>query len=284
MKVKAYAKVNLCLDVIRRKENGYHDLEMIMVPIDFYDVIDIEVSKEMKLESSAGFLPVDSRNTMVKAIELLREAYQFKENFCIYLTKHIPTQAGLAGGSTDAASVIVAVNNLLKLNMSQEEMMAIGKKVGSDVPFFIIHEAAVVKGEGEIIEPFTINTDFYLLLVKPRKGVSTKLAFEGLDFNKALHPNVKQMKDDLIQNNYQNFIQGLVNTLEEPSIRLVPEIKKIKDDLIKFGMDGCLMSGSGSTVFAVTRSKATMQKANDVLRKKGHFVRMTRILKEKKNT
>ena len=275
MKQRAYAKINLCLDVVRRREDGYHELEMIMAPVNLYDTLNFEFSDELRLQSNVPYLPLDRRNTIVKAIELLREEYGFKENFEITLQKHIPTQAGMAGGSTDGAAAIRALNKMLQLGMDNEKMVEIAKKVGADVPFCLRSRPAFVTGIGENLEHFRVHTPFYLLLVKPYKGVSTKVAFETLDFSCAEHPDCRRMREALIGNDYDGVLQSLGNTLEQSAFKLVPQIATIKQELLALGFDGALMSGSGSTVFALTRDPELLEKGAAAMRKKAAFIRKT---------
>lgn len=280
MKDRAYAKVNLVLEVVNRLENGYHELNMIMAPLNFYDVVDIEFASVTTIESNAVYLPVDQRNTVIKAIELLRAKYQFQQQFNIKITKHIPTQAGLAGGSSDAASTIRILNKLLRLNMSLQDMLDIGKQVGADVPFCILNQPAVVRGIGEVLQPFELECDFWLVLVKPRKGVSTKLAFEALEGKDMVGGHVNEMKKALQSDDYPSVIANLFNTLEKPSIAMVPEIADIKDKLLAMGFDGALMSGSGSTVFGITRQEALANQASATLKQYDYFTRKVQLLKK----
>ena len=277
MKQRAYAKINLFLDVVCRREDGYHELEMIMAPVNLYDTLNFEFSDELRLQSNVPYLPLDRRNTIVKAIELLREEYGFKENFEITLQKHIPTQAGMAGGSTDGAAAIRALNKMLRLGMDNEKMVEIAKKVGADVPFCLRSRPAFVTGIGENLEHFRVHTPFYLLLVKPYKGVSTKVAFETLDFSCAEHPDCRRMREALIGNDYDGVLQSLGNTLEQSAFKLVPQIATIKQELLALGFDGALMSGSGSTVFALTRDPELLEKGAAAMRKKAAFIRKTEL-------
>ena len=277
MKQRAYAKINLCLDVVRRREDGYHELEMIMAPVNLYDTLNFEFSDELRLQSNVPYLPLDRRNTIVKAIELLREEYGFKENIEITLQKHIPTQAGMAGGSTDGAAAIRALNKMLQLGMDNDKMVEIAKKVGADVPFCLRSRPAFVTGIGENLEHFRVHTPFYLLLVKPYKGVSTKVAFETLDFSCAEHPDCRRMREALIGNDYDGVLQSLGNTLEQSAFKLVPQIATIKQELLALGFDGALMSGSGSTVFALTRDLELLEKGAAAMRKKAAFIRKTEL-------
>lgn len=277
MKERAYAKINLCLDVVKKRGDGYHELNMIMVPIDFYDVLEMNISTTMTMNTNVGFLPMDDKNTIIKAIEVMRKEYGFSENFAIHLTKHIPTQAGLAGGSADGAATMRMVKRLLKLEISDEKMVAMAKKVGADVPFCVQNRPAFVSGIGENLDFFDFTSDFYIFLVKPYKGVSTKMAFEQLDFTQCSHPDAKAMKKALINQDYRNTLNELGNSLEQSAFNLVPQIAQIKEELIQFGFDGALMSGSGSTVFALSKDESLVNRACIAFRKNGCFIRKTRI-------
>lgn len=253
---------------------------MVMLPITFYDVVNITFAKETKFISNVSYISKKTEgNTVLKAIELLREKYHFTENFEVEVKKHIPTRAGLGGGSADAASTIRIINRMLNLNMSIEEMLLIAKKVGADVPFCIENKPALVKGIGDKIEKFDVNCDFWLLLVKPRVGVSTKKSFAKLDLSLCEHPNCELVKDNLVKDNYEELCSNVGNSLEQPSFLIVPKIKEIKDELINAGCDVSLMSGSGSTVFGLSKSEVVINRANDILKNKGYFVRKVKILK-----
>ena len=281
MKIRAYAKVNLALDVVRKREDGYHDLEMIMAPITLHDLIYINVIDEgIEIESNSKIVPTDQRNIMYKVAKLMQERYGLKKGVKIFVYKHIPTQAGLAGGSADGAAVIKAMNKLFHLNLSYEEMAALGKEIGADIPFCIYEKTAFVEGVGEklhfIEEPF----EAYLLLVKPKKGVSTKKAFTTLDLSKVIHQDCRAMKKGIEEKDYQTVIDNLQNTLELPSIKMVPQIKEIKKEMKELGFDGALMSGSGSCVFGITRDQEILNKGYEFFRKRYFFVKKSKTYEE----
>lgn len=279
MKVKAYAKVNLALDVVRKREDGYHDLEMIMVPVSLHDLIYIDVIPEgIEIDSNSKTMPRDQKNIMYKVAKLLQERFNLKKGVKIFIYKHIPTQAGLAGGSADGAAVIKAMNILFHLNLSYEQMAELGKEVGADVPFCIYEQTAFVSGIGEKLQFTTKKFEAKLLLVKPRKGVSTKRAFKMLDLSKVQHRDCRLMYQGIEEGNYQQVIDNLQNTLEIPSIELIPEIQTIKDKLIELGFDGSLMSGSGSCVFGITRDEGVLKRGFDYFKQKYYFVRKIEIL------
>lgn len=279
MKERCYAKINLCLNVKRGRADGYHDLEMVMVPIEFYDMLEMTPARETTLSNNRTYLPVNEKNTVIKAIRVMQKRYGFDTEFACTLQKHIPTRAGLAGGSADAAAAIRMMNTMLKLNMSQQEMIDVGKEVGSDVPFCVVSKPSYVTGTGEFLEPFEVKTDFELLLVKPKRGVSTKEAFALCDHTEPVHPDCSKMITALTSNDYEGVISSLGNSLEDAALQLVPEIAQVKKALTVLGFDGVLMSGSGSTVFGITRDRDLVMKASDLLKEKNLFVRRTRIRK-----
>ena len=277
MKERAYAKINLCLDVVGKREDGYHDLKMIMVPINFYDVLEMEFAPETTLELNRDYLPINDKNTIIKAIHIMQEKYNITDEFRCRLEKHIPTRAGLAGGSADAAAAIRMINRMCNLHLTKDEMIAVGKEVGADVPFCILNRPAFVEGIGEKITTFSCSPDFYLLLIKPRKGVSTAEAFHIVDEQEGIHPDCKAMQEALEYNDYDDIISSLGNSMENAAMTLVPEIRKAKQDLLDLGFDGVLMSGSGSTVFGITKDVELLDRSIDILKKKKYFVRKTTV-------
>ena len=282
MKVKAYAKINLALDVVRKREDGYHELEMVMAPITLHDLIYINtIESGIIIETNSKVMPTDKRNIMYKVVALMKERYGIKKGVKIYVYKHIPTQAGLAGGSADGAAVIKAMNKLFYLNLTEEQMATLGKEVGADIPFCVYQKMALVRGIGEKLEFIDHPFECKVLLVKPKKGVSTKKSFNSLDLNKAIHQDCKLMVKVIYEDDYQTVIDNLQNTLEEPSIKMVPEINDIKQAMLEIGFDGALMSGSGSCVFGLTRDDKILEKGFKYFKGKYYFVRKTEILNER---
>jgi 4-diphosphocytidyl-2-C-methyl-D-erythritol kinase len=278
MKERAYAKINLCLDIAGVRENGYHDLKMIMVPLNFYDVLEMQPASETTLSVNRSYLPVNEKNTIISAVQVMQEMYGFSQGFACSLSKHIPTRAGLAGGSADAAAAIRMIDRMMHLNMSRDELIAAANKVGSDVPFCVFNQPSYVEGTGDVLYPFEVNTPMEILLVKPRRGVSTKEAFALADSREVVHPDCQAMRTALMNNDYAGVCASLGNSLEAASLELVSEIRNIKDDLKARGFDGVLMSGSGSTVFGLTRNHALVENTMKELRARRYFVRHTNIL------
>ena len=282
MKVKAYAKINLALDVVRKREDGYHELEMVMAPITLHDLIYINtIESGIIIETNSKVMPTDKRNIMYKVVALIKERYGIKKGVKIYVYKHIPTQAGLAGGSADGAAVIKAMNKLFYLNLTEEQMATLGKEVGADIPFCVYQKMALVSGIGEKLEFIDHLFACKVLLVNPKKGVSTKKSFNSLDLNKAIHQDCRLMVKGIYEDDYQTVIDNLQNTLEEPSIKMVPEINDIKQAMLEIGFDGALMSGSGSCVFGLTRDDKILEKGFKYFKGKYYFVRKTEILNER---
>jgi 4-diphosphocytidyl-2-C-methyl-D-erythritol kinase len=277
MKERAFAKINLCLDVVGRRDDGYHELKMVMVPITFYDILEMNFADETSLSLDRSYLPVNEKNTIIKAIRVMQERYGVEDEFACSLSKHIPTRAGLAGGSADAAAAIRMINRMCRLNLPPEELIAAGKLVGADVPFCIMNRPALVEGIGEKIMPFHCDPDFDILLVKPRKGVSTKEAFEIVDSQENDHPDCMALMNALIMNDYEGVVSNLGNSLEPAAVQLVSEIRVVKEKMTAMGFDGVLMSGSGSTVFGITKNTELLDASMEKLRDEKYFVRKTRI-------
>lgn len=277
IKKRALGKINLSLNIKSRREDGYHELESIMLPIEFYDELFIEYSDEDIYECMNKNFHFDEKNTIVKAVNLLREKYNIKEHFKISLNKHLPTQAGLAGGSTDGACTIHLINSLCNLNMSDEDIKEVCNKIGADVIFTYYSKPALVEGIGDKLSFFNIKDDYYVLLVKPRKGVSTKDAYENLNLNLCEHPDISSLKKALEEG---KDIDGLLgNSLEEPAFRLCEDIKMIKEELINLGAKNVLMSGSGSTVFTISKDYKELEYLTNIIKEKGYFYRFCRVIK-----
>lgn len=276
MRIEAHAKINLALDVVRRREDGYHDLEMVMSPIGLHDLLYIDTIPEgIEIISNHRFMPTDEKNIMYKVVKLMQERFHLTKGVKIHIYKHIPMQAGLAGGSADGAACIKAVDRLFHLHLSLEEMMALGKEVGADIPFCLNQCMAYVEGIGEKVEPIQTEMFCYVLLVKPKRGVSTKVSFSRLDIDHIEHARCQDMREYLLQNDYQGMISCLGNSLESISMDIVPDIRNIKEEMLACGLDGALMSGSGSCVFGLTKDKACLEKAYMRMKGKYAFVRTT---------
>lgn len=278
MEINAYAKINICLNVVGKRDDGYHELEMIMVPISLHDTITIEVSETDQYTCSMEDIAMDEHNTVVKAVELMRTTYSLQEHFHIHVEKRIPAQAGLAGGSADGAAVLRAIRELCHLDITIEELTQLGKQIGADVPFCVMQCCAVVKGIGEKITPFENQCEFDILLIKPKEGVPTGKAFSMLDFQACAHPNCDIVKDYLLHDKFCELATVVSNSLEYSAFQIVPHIKEIKEELLQRGFEIVLMSGSGSTVFALTKNSRLLNETIIDYQTRDYFTCKTHIV------
>ncbi|PWA12152.1 4-(cytidine 5'-diphospho)-2-C-methyl-D-erythritol kinase [Pueribacillus theae] len=255
LSVKAPAKINLALDVLYKREDNYHEVKMVMTTIDLADRIEImELSEDViEIDSSDGFIPVDKRNLAYKAAELLKSRFGIRKGCKIEITKIIPVAAGLAGGSSDCAAVLKGLNQMWKLGLTTQELAELGAEIGSDVSFCVYGGTALATGRGEIIEKIASPLPVWVVLAKPPISVSTSDIYQKLDVNTCRHPDVEQMVKALEQKNYALMCEQLGNSLEDVTMKYYPKVAKIKQQMEKLGADGVLMSGSGPTVFGLTR-------------------------------
>lgn len=279
MRINANAKINLTLDVVRKREDGYHELDMIMVPLTLCDTLEITLSDRDEIICGKENFPLTKQNTIYQAIAIMRETFHLQEHFKVIVEKKIPMQAGLAGGSADGAAMLKAIVALCHLHVEEEQLLTIAKKIGADVPFCVVNEVARVQGIGEKVRRFALSTPFHLLLVKPKEGVSTGKAFSMIDFEHCDHPNVDLCEKALKENDYETFCQCIGNTLEQPALLITPIIANIKKELKALGMDAVLMSGSGSTVFAISQDEILIHKAKEHMAKRYDFVMACEIVR-----
>jgi len=279
---KAYAKINLALDVKSRREDGYHELETIMVPVSFFDELNYELIKEeTSFSCNKKFISFDERNSIYNMYKYLKDNYDLKHNYHFHLKKQIPTRAGLAGGSSDAAAILRIIDREEGLHLDAEAKKKAALAVGADVMFCVYQRPALVKGIGEQLEFFDVKAQMYILLVKPKSGVSTKEAFDNLDLNICDHPDINLVKEKLEKGYYSAMIDLLGNSLEQPSLHICPEIAALKQEILDFGFDVALMSGSGSTVFGLTQNPRLINEANNYFFDSGYFVRKCEIVNNK---
>ena len=272
---RAYGKINLSIDVLGRNEFGYHDLDMIELPIDLYDEIEMTVSDEMSYQCNIE-LPYDEKNLIFKTIEKMRAKYGFKENFAIRVSKNIPMDAGLAGGSTDAAAVIHLVSELTGLDLTLRQKIEFGVTIGADVPYCLVNRPARVRGIGEDVETFELEKGYDILLIKPTQGVATKEAFETLDIARAQHPDIEKVQYALIH--HQPLGDLLGNSLLESAERLQPVIREIIEHCRSLGYENVMMSGSGSTCFVLLEKDEDISALYEEMKNRYEFVRKTTIL------
>ena len=292
MKVKAFAKINLCLDVLRRKEDGYHEVEMVMTNVDIADVLEIKELEEKKilLKSDNKDLAMDETNLIYKAIVLLQKEAGKDFGIELSLEKNIPMEAGMAGGSADAAATLKAVNELFKLNISKDRLLELGASLGADIPFCIMGGTALASGVGEKLKSLKPLPKMKILIAKPNTGLSTKKVYESLDIenlNKSgfRHRDVKEMvsviesdKDEKIK--IKEIADSLNNILELPSIKLLPFIEDMKKTMMDNNCLGCLMSGSGTAVFGIFDSDEYMLRTKKILKEDDriNYIQITNTL------
>ncbi|MEK4626712.1 4-(cytidine 5'-diphospho)-2-C-methyl-D-erythritol kinase [Solibacillus sp. FSL R7-0682] len=281
--VKAPAKINLTLDVLYKRPDNYHEVEMIMTTVDLADRIGLESRHDgqIKIVSTDNFVPDDHRNFAYQAAELLRNTYGIKEGVTISIEKQIPIAAGLAGGSSDAAATLRGLNELWNLNLSLDELAEYGAKIGSDVSFCVYGGTALATGRGEKIQEIAPPPPCWVILAKPKIGVSTADVYGGLKLDGIKHPNTKQMIQAIETNDYPLLCASLGNVLETVTFKLHPEVVTIKEQMQRFGADAVLMSGSGPTVFGLVESEPRVSRIYNGLRGFCEEVYVVRLLGER---
>ncbi len=255
--VKAKAKINLTLDVIGKREDGYHELEMIMQSINLQDTLSIKKIKApvVRLDCNYTWLPTDERNIVYKAVKLFLERINSNQGIAVSINKKIPVGAGLGGGSADAAAALVGLNKLFGMKLSKKELMEMGLSLGADVPFCIMRGTALARGVGEKLTTVHGIHNAPLLIVKPSFSVSTAKIYKNLDLDKiSEHPNTTQMLEALKKRDLDQVAMNMVNVLETVTIPMHQEIQEIKEEMIEQGAINSLMSGSGCAVFALFRN------------------------------
>lgn len=280
MEVKAYAKINLSLDVIGKRQDGYHLLKMIMQQIDLYDSINIEkCDKGITINCNKSYIPSDNRNLAYKAAELFLNTYKIDSGVTINIEKNIPVAAGLAGGSTDAAAVLKAMREIFDIKVNDEELMKLGLKIGADVPYCIKGGTALCEGIGEIITPLKSFGNNILVVIKPKFGISTKVIYNSLDITKIFkHVNTESLIRNIDNQNLTEVCKHLKNVLENVTIKKYYSIKNIKNDMIEHGAIGSLMSGSGPTVYGFFDDMLKAQQCYDFFKGKYRDVFITRTI------
>ncbi|QNU67002.1 4-(cytidine 5'-diphospho)-2-C-methyl-D-erythritol kinase [Ruminiclostridium herbifermentans] len=255
--LEAHAKINLSLDVLNKRDDGYHNLRMIMQTVQLHDTISIEkIPSGVEIDCVASYVPNNSSNIACKAAEAMISKYNLNAGVRIKIDKRIPVAAGLAGGSADAAAVIKGINTLFNLGISQNELMETGSTIGADVPYCIMGGTALAEGKGEELTSISLLKDVPILIVKPRIGVSTAWVYKNLNLDKIVdRPNTEALIS-AIQNRDISFIaQNMRNVLESVTVIKHPIIKKIKKNLLEEGAIGSMMSGSGPSVFGIFDDK-----------------------------
>lgn len=278
MKIYANGKVNVALDVVRRRPDGFHDLDMVMLPIDLADCLDIEVSQADEITVEGMVLP--EHNTVSRALEVIRRAAREKDPgyvpvyYAVRIEKRIPSQAGLAGGSADGAAILKFVNEREHLGFSEGELAALGAEVGADVPFCVMNRPCRVKGMGEIVVPFEMDWNVRFVLVKPEAGVSTPAAFRLWDGGCRVPHDVDLVQTALSDRDLELLYSTMQNALEPAAFELVPELYQLRQDMSDAGLVRVMMTGSGSCMMGFSVDEEVLKQAAGLLEEKYPFVRV----------
>ena len=272
IRLKARAKINLGLDVLGKREDGYHEVRMVMQTIGIYDrlILTKIPEEEIRITSNLAFLPVNENNLIYKAIKLLKDEYHFPGGVSVDLNKFIPVAAGMAGGSTDAASTMFGVNRLFGLNLSMGKMMELGVRLGADVPYCVMRGTALAEGIGEKLTRITPVPHMWILIAKPQINVSTRLVYEQLDMGGIQkHPDIDGIILAIEAQDVVRIAQSMGNVLENVTVPLYPVIETIKQDMLSHGAINAMMSGSGPTVFGIFPDEQTTLACQAFLKEKG---------------
>ena len=265
MELLAYAKINLSLDVLGKREDGYHELRMVMQSIGLHDVVSIEkVAAGITVSCNSRWVPSDLDNIAGKAALLITGKYGIKDGLKIHIKKSIPVAAGLAGGSTNAAVVLQGINDLFSLGMSNTELMALGKQIGADVPFCMAGGTMLAEGIGEKLTALAGFSGVNLVLLKPKIGVSTAWVYKNLDIGKIVdRPDTEMLIDALAGGDINKVAVNMRNVLEGVTIPKYKVVQEAKERLMMLGASGSMMSGSGPAVFGIFPDRHTAKKAYD---------------------
>lgn len=278
---KAPAKINLSLDVLRKRETDeYHDVEMIMTTIDLADRLELTSLDEDRIEISleSRYVPNDERNLAYRAAKVFKARFGIKKGVHIKIDKHIPVSAGLGGGSTDAAAVVRGLNRLWSLDLHPEELAPIAAKCGSDAPFSLYGETAIARGFGEKIEKLPAPPPCWVVLAKPNIGVSTRSIFQHVKVEELIHPDNEALIEALYEGDFHKICQHIGNSLEPITMALHPEVKRIKETMKNLGAPGVLMSGTGPTVYGLVEHHQKAKKVYNGMRGFCDEVYLVRLL------
>ncbi|GGG08102.1 4-diphosphocytidyl-2-C-methyl-D-erythritol kinase [Paenibacillus albidus] len=266
---KAPAKINLMLDVLHKRADGFHEVEMIMTMVDLADRLELsELPRDtIIISSQAGYIPLDEKNLAFQAARLIKDRYNVKSGVHIHLDKRIPVAAGLAGGSSDAAATLRGLNRLWRLHIPLQELQELGAELGSDVPFCVTGGTALATGRGEKLTPIANPPQCWVVLAKPPINVSTAEVYGRVRSQSiAVHPSASRMQEALEAGSFQDVCDRLGNVLEDVTLKLHPEVQQLKEAMIKLGADGVLMSGSGPTVFGLVSRPSKVARIYNGLR------------------
>lgn len=286
MYVKAPAKLNIFLDVLGKRKDGYHNLNMVMLPLELHDVIDIEYLPYLRsthIVTDHVEKEITNYDLIRKTHDLLIKNYNYSQNFNITVHKEIPIFAGLGGGSANAAAVLKAFIKYGKLKFTPEEELDFCLKLGADVPYCMKNVPAHVEGIGEKVTPIKLAKQFNVLIIKPKQGLNTKIVFKESDKYKLDHGNIENVIKALEEGDEELLSKSMHNSLEKVSMKLCPEIKEVKEMLLKDGFKCVMMTGSGSCVYALTTNSVLAVNKYHKYEHKGYETILTKTQKAKQN-
>ena len=281
--IKAYAKINICLNVLDKLENGYHNVDLITIPLVLHDILELErlpKGYETFITSDDISIPTNESNLSWIAFRKLKEKYHFDDNFLIHIYKRIPMSAGLAGGSSNAAAVINVLRKKLKLPTTEQDLVDLGLSIGADVPFCIFNKPARCQGLGEKLTFINLKKKYHVLLIKPNQGISTAEAYKAFD-NLEIKPelcNIEKVIEALENGDDELLAKEMNNNLLPCAVNMVPEIASIIERLKNDGLPLTMMSGSGSTVFSLSTNYRLLEKEADLFDDDNHTVILTSTL------
>jgi 4-diphosphocytidyl-2-C-methyl-D-erythritol kinase len=266
---KAPAKINLMLDVLHKRPDGYHEVEMVMTMVDLSDRLEmVELPRDtIIISSQAGYIPLDEKNLAFQAARLIKDRYDVKDGVHIHLDKKIPVAAGLAGGSSDAAATLRGLNRLWGLGIPTDELQLLGAELGSDVPFCVTGGTALATGRGEKLTPIPNPPQMWVILAKPPINVSTAEIYTRFKSNQITkHPSAAAMIEAIQSGNFYDVCGQLGNVLEDVTLKLHPQVQQLKEAMMNLGAEGTLMSGSGPTVFGLVSKESKVPRIYNGLR------------------
>ncbi len=269
MIIKAFAKINLAIDVKKKDENGYHDIDMVTLPITLHDVLEMEqlISRHgIFITSDDPSLICDEGNLAFKALKAMEDNFSFSKGYRIQIYKRIPMNAGLGGGSADAAGIIRAICKLYNMDAHDPKIIKVARSIGSDVPFCLLNKPARVLGTGENIIPLDSKLDYHVIIIKPHKGLSTKDVYEKYDTipeEEREHPDISALIEAIKIGDEQKMFENMKNSLYKPASLLCPVISGILNDFKKMGFPLYSMTGSGNACFALSKDLEQIEKAKN---------------------
>ncbi len=280
--IKALAKINLAIDVLGRRDDGYHNIDMVTIPLKLHDSIEVTPlphTSRTYLVSDDPTIICDESNLAFQAFHLMNEKYKINGAYKIFIYKKIPVEAGLGGGSADAAAVLHAFNTILSDDKAREsELSEIGLNIGSDIPFCLLNKPARVEGKGEKLTPVKVKYPYHVLIVKPDVGLSTAeiyRALDGIDVSSLPRPHVPALIEGLEKDDHDLICENMINILTVPAVKALPLIQDILEQFAMMGLDLCGMSGTGSACFALSKDKKALEKVSRFFEKQGYETCLT---------